>query len=130
MSARRAFSLWGPVLLEAAVLFWLSSRTFLTSSPAGWDKVAHFLAYGALCTLLLRALHGGLLPLRLTLGLAAVALATAYGASDEFHQSFVPGRDASVFDLAADFLGAASAVALWVLLSKRRGVYSSTLAPR
>jgi VanZ family protein len=34
-------------------------------------------------------------------------LATAYGVSDEYHQSFVPGRDASVRDVGSDFAGAA-----------------------
>lgn len=33
-----------------------------------------------------------------------------YGLSDEWHQSFVPGRDCSVYDVAADALGVLSAV--------------------
>ena len=36
-----------------------------------------------------------------------MALASLYGATDEFHQSFVPGRDSDVLDWVADTLGAA-----------------------
>jgi VanZ family protein len=43
---------------------------------------------------------------------AAWLLALSYGAVDELHQSYVPGRVCSVFDLASDALGAALAVAL------------------
>ena len=41
--------------------------------------------------------------------LRSVLLATAYGAVDEWHQSFVPGRVSSVADLLADASGAALA---------------------
>ena len=41
---------------------------------------------------------------------AAAALAPGYGALDELHQAFVPGRTASSLDLGYDFLGAALAL--------------------
>jgi hypothetical protein len=37
---------------------------------------------------------------------ASVLFCGLWGASDEWHQSFVPGRDSSVADLAADVIGA------------------------
>lgn len=37
--------------------------------------------------------------------LFAVLIASLYGVSDEFHQFFVPGRVASVFDVFADVVG-------------------------
>jgi VanZ family protein len=37
--------------------------------------------------------------------LFAVLIASLYGVSDEFHQFFVPGRVASVYDVFADFVG-------------------------
>jgi len=44
----------------------------------------------------------------------AVAITTAYGCSDEWHQSFVPGRDADLRDVWADAVGAvAGAAACW-----------------
>lgn len=39
-------------------------------------------------------------------------VASAYGVVDELHQSFVPGRDCSMFDLVSDAAGAALAVVL------------------
>jgi VanZ family protein len=84
--------------------------------PLHADKVAHFLQYGFLGLLLVLALRRGL---ELRDWPAAVALAwligTLYGISDEFHQSFVPGRDASVPDAIADAIGAAvgAGLAAW-----------------
>lgn len=42
----------------------------------------------------------------------------AYGVLDEIHQSFVPGRDPSVSDLAADGLGAGMALLLLALVQR------------
>jgi len=49
-------------------------------------------------------------------------VATLYGASDELHQAFVPGRFPDVWDLVADSLGAfaGAAVIALVLRSRRR----------
>jgi VanZ family protein len=70
------------------------------------DKLMHFGAYFVVGALALV----GSARRRLSLGRAAVVeavlIATLHGALDELHQGFVPGRDASFGDLAADFLGA------------------------
>lgn len=72
------------------------------------DYYAHGVSYAVLGALLTRALAGGRLA-AMTWRFAAVAalLATLYGVSDEFHQSFVPGRIASLSDIIADGIGAA-----------------------
>jgi VanZ family protein len=85
------------------------------------DYVAHAVNYAVLGALLVRALAGGHLHLMAAAQLLPAAiLAALYGLSDEFHQSFVPGRDASGTDLVADavgaIIGAASAVALGALV--------------
>ncbi len=97
----------------AALLFGLSSLP-AGSTPTspfsfpGDDKVVHAALYAVLGALL-----------RVALGRTgpAIALAAAYGVTDEVHQAFVPGRDADLFDWIADVVGAvvgaASAARAW-----------------
>ena len=93
------------------LIFWLSSMSSPPSPGPINDKILHFVAYGGLATLCLRATSGGRLAgLSLRAGLLAWGLATAYGATDEVHQHFVPYRTADIADLAADAAGAAAAV--------------------
>lgn len=95
----------------AGLLFWLSSRP-ADDLPGGLfpqsDKLVHAAAYAVLGALLAIALGGRRLG-RLGLWLA-LGLAVAYGASDEWHQSFVPGRQPSLGDLAADTIGALAGI--------------------
>jgi VanZ family protein len=108
---------WGPALLLMAVIFGLSAQP-RASLPdfASWDllvkKGGHMFGYALLGAAYLRGLAGSrpTAP-RWRLAAVAVALAAIYGASDEFHQSFVPGRGATVVDVLIDTLGAALGVA-------------------
>jgi len=114
----RRLRLWGPVALWAAVLFLASSRSEL--GPAGRlpDWATHGASYLVLGFLVARALAGGMgRPPSAPRAALAVLLATLYGASDEWHQRFVPGRDASLGDVAKDAGGAL----LGVLIFRRAG---------
>ena len=105
--------LWIPVALQMGLIFIASSIPDLQGLPGGMsDKSGHGLGYAILGGVLLRALAGGRLR-GITWGRAATAilLATLYGASDELHQAFVPGRSPDIFDVVADCLGAAAAAA-------------------
>lgn len=97
-----------------AIIFALSSIPDLGALPGGVsDKSGHALGYGILGVLLLRAFAGGRLSgVTWRSVLLAIAAATAYGVTDEFHQAFVPGRSPDALDVVADLLGASSAVAL------------------
>lgn len=79
------------------------------------DKVLHAGAYAVLAWLAAWALTRG--RLRSATGgvlVTAWAIAAAYGATDELHQLFVPGRQSDVLDFAADAVGAAVGVgAVW-----------------
>ena len=102
---RARISLWAPVAIYMAVIFYASSRPEITLPPGG-DKPWHLIGYTGFGIVLARAFAGGFFR-RVTGTAAALAIAfgVAYGASDEVHQMFVPGRSAEVADLAADASG-------------------------
>lgn len=109
-------SRWAPVVLYMGVIFYASAQPEVAIPSALSDKSSHAIAYSVLGVLLVRALAGGLpARIRVRTALLAVLLATVYGASDELHQAFVPGRTADVYDLYADAAGAAAgAFACWL----------------
>jgi VanZ family protein len=111
---------WGPALAQMAAIFVLSSQPDVPSLPGGLtNHTGHLVGYAILSVLLLRALAGarwvGVTAWTATLAAIASAL---YGVTDEWHQTFVPGRDASAGDLVADAAGAVIGVTL-VLLWRR-----------
>ena len=120
---RRALWLWGPVAAYLVAIFLESSVSQVPELPTGvTDKDAHEFLYAGLALLILRALAGASWRnVTIGAGIAAVLLSAAYGATDEFHQRFVPGRTADLLDLAADMAGAAAAVAVvWLIAWWRR----------
>jgi VanZ family protein len=96
---------WVPALLMMLIIFGFSSRTSKELPDfQSWDyfvkKSAHAIVYGLLALSYLRAL-----PKQSYFW--AWLFAILYAATDEFHQSFVPGRHASPVDvLLFDNLGA------------------------
>jgi VanZ family protein len=109
-----------------AFIFAMSSREQFPAPPgfsiAMLSIVAHIILYGVLATLLLIAFERDGRTTR-TARLAAIAGTILYGISDEFHQSFVPGRDASLFDVGVDMVGAVVAVTIWMYI---RPILSAT----
>jgi VanZ family protein len=111
---------WTPPLLIAGVIFLLSSIPQLKSdfSPQ-WDfilrKLAHATEYALLAFFVARAVNGGHQshhPWVVLLG--AWLVATLYAMTDEWHQSFVPGREPTVTDVVLDSSGALlGALAAW-----------------
>jgi VanZ family protein len=70
------------------------------------DKVAHMIEYSIFGLLLYLTLKNSPYPsFSVHAMLFAIAIGVLYGMSDEFHQSFVPGRSANIPDLIADALG-------------------------
>jgi VanZ family protein len=91
-----------------ALLFTLSGRPGTDDLPGGIsDKAAHFIAYGMLSGLVLRALTDGFRSRpTITRAVGATLIAVLYGVSDEFHQAFIPSRHSEFADLIANSLGA------------------------
>jgi VanZ family protein len=123
-SIKKAAERWGPAILMMGLIFMFSSIHMQESLPPAWPpkltpvllfrKGAHLLGY-ALLALALN--HGfrikGWKGAAVTLGCVLV-----YALSDEFHQSFVPGRDASLIDVGIDLLGGGSGLVIACILGK------------
>ena len=108
---------WGPPVLYMALIFAISSmeQPPLPMPEFEWltiDKLYHFIEYAILGALVARALvkaKPAIVPSRWVWGIAAV-FSILYGASDEWHQTFVPGRFATLADWIADVLGSIGGV--------------------
>ena len=115
----RTFARLLPALGWMVVIFVLSARSRIPRTPGLSVEfsavIGHLIAYGVLAALIYFATPPGL-P-RHTRAVVAFGGAVLYGVSDEFHQSFVPGRDASLFDIGVNVAGALAAVALILTLA-------------
>jgi VanZ family protein len=90
-----------------ALIFFLSHQPDLSSGLGVWDligrKIVHAAEYALLCFLWWRALAT-----RFDRGhavMAAAAIALAYSATDELHQTFIEGRHGTPVDVAIDSVG-------------------------
>ncbi|MFH2203071.1 MAG: VanZ family protein [Elusimicrobiota bacterium] len=110
---------WAPVLIWCAVIFALSSThgghdPFKPYTPQYFlyvltRKFCHVFEYFVLYGLVHSALRRERGRDDRWTTLIALTLTVAYAASDELHQSFVPGRSGNRVDVLIDFLGAAAA---------------------
>jgi VanZ family protein len=111
-----------PAPLIAALLWALSSQSSLPQAKDifGIDKIEHFLAYAVLAAAAGLWISSGAWRRRGRGCLLLIAgIAAAYGLIDEIHQSFVPGRDCSLWDWLADVLGSVAGAALTRAFAKR-----------
>ena len=117
-----------PLAIMAA-LYWLSSipGTPLAEDPDAYalfrwvapevQNVLHIPAYAVLSWAWHWSLADRLRPAG-TRAIVAFAIASVYGLLDEWHQSFVPGRFASLTDVALDVAGAL--LGAWIVWRKSR----------
>lgn len=126
MTWSRRVWLWGPVLMTMAAIFAASARSDLRPPDGITDMQAHSAGYAGLGALVTRALTGGFgARVSWVRALSAVAITTGYGGTDEWHQSFVPGREADLRDVWADALGAMAGTAgcwAWGIIRSRSDV--------
>lgn len=108
MINRRFRTYWGPVILFAVFIFALSSvpRPPILSDWEINDKYKHAMLFGAFAATLWRALSQTKFSNTAFLAPLTVLFTSLYGATDEFHQLFVPGRSCDWRDWAADTAGA------------------------
>ena len=135
--SRHRFSRYGPVLLWAVLIFLAStdalsgSNTAVLVRPLHWlfphlsdatlnfihgviiRKGAHFTEYAIFGLLAARAFHtSSRQMLRTHWFIMALFVVVVYSLTDEFHQSFVPTRTASIYDSMIDTCGGLAALCL------------------
>ncbi len=107
-AVRSFVRLWLPVVAWAAVIFALSAIPALSSGLGAWDvvlrKAAHITEFAILGALLVRAIG---------LSLPAFVAGLAYAVTDEWHQSFVRGREGTSVDVAIDAVGVLIGILAW-----------------
>lgn len=135
-------ALWLPPVLWMAAILWFSSGDFsadqtgsfllpmlrwlapwatdaqLQVAHRGIRHTAHAVEYGILAMLWLRALIRSAALRARTAGGLAVAVALAWACVDEWHQSTIPSRTGSIWDVLLDAAGATAATL--VILTGRR----------
>ena len=92
----------------------LYEAVFGSVSPQDWDeihhilrKTGHFLGYGTIGLMWLRAWHMTAPRLSLAMDAALAVLGTALiASSDEIHQTFLPNRTGTLSDVVLDCCGA------------------------
>ncbi len=136
MSMSRAHA-WGPVILFMGLIFWSSSIPGTPPSPPGepekddfvsiicryFDKPIHATVYAGLAALVMRALTLRGITWRRAAGVALL-ICLAFGAGDEWHQSFVLYRESSLDDWIADAIGAFGMILLISRRHLRKPVFS------
>ncbi len=103
--------IWLPSIFWMGLIFFLSSFPKIQLTDLGWAnfltrKFAHLSEYAILCYLNYRALKrtAKISPKKNLL--LSFLIAVVYAVTDEYHQTFVPGRSGNVFDWGIDSLGA------------------------
>jgi len=126
-SFRHALFYGGPVIAYGALIYYLSSLSrFPEEVPSFFaiDKVAHFFEYYIFGWLTCRWLtHSERFFFQRNFLLLSILLGVSYGLSDEWHQSFVPGRDASLWDAIFDAVGITVAAFTYRFIRKESRVF-------
>ncbi|MBP9700606.1 VanZ family protein [Candidatus Woesebacteria bacterium] len=107
---------WMTLTLWCSLIFFLSSQSVLPGAPSGvvdfvFKKTAHMTVYAVLYLFALRAFSSS----RTQEFKRAAIFTLFFAVSDEFHQSFVPGRTPHPMDIGFDTLGM---LAMWGTIKK------------
>ncbi len=106
---RHHLSAFLPILIWTGFIFLLSNQPTLPGPELfTWDyvykKSAHMFVYFVLFLLFYRALRMNKVTV-VNASFLALAFTFTYALSDEFHQTFIPGRTGTIKDLGYDSLG-------------------------
>jgi VanZ family protein len=107
----------------SAVILWMGAIFALSATPSiatpldplydfTFKKLAHMIVYATLTVFLFRALRLHITRKGHAL-LTAALVAISYAFSDEWHQTFVPGREGTLRDVGIDAIGAVG-MSMWL----------------
>ena len=114
---------WLPVFVWSGLIYLFSSHAVPSATQIYWGdfiikKSAHIFEYGLLALLWYRALKQSGVKKK-TSAIVGLILAICYGITDEYHQTFTPGREPRIRDVVFDTIGATAALYIvWNLLPK------------
>jgi VanZ family protein len=122
--------LWIGMIFVSSSTSGTAGTTHLPTLIDWWlHNGAHFLIYGMLAWLIWRTFSSTqpFTSQSAFLSILVICLALAYGISDEWHQSFTPGREVSLLDITFDGIGAVLGLVVgrWITspsVVQRRGV--------
>ncbi len=117
---RNKYVIYFFTIAYAAAIFLMSQQSELPGGPSGWrieniDKLQHailYLGFG----LLVFASSSHIFSVMGSQVLTGFNVGISYAILDELHQSFVPGRNPALGDLAADIIGISLAFIIWFYL--------------
>ncbi len=120
MMKKKNYLYWLPAVIWAVIIFSMSedpdpAAARLLNFLPNADKIGHMAEYFIFSLLIYLALVKGHALKAGSAVIRAVFLASLFGASDEFHQKFTPGRCMDIFDWLADTAGALTAHAGFLL---------------
>lgn len=119
---KKALYYWLPLFCWLGAIFAASSlpgENLPDLSKFSLDKIAHGLEYFILGLLMMRAFEASFPNMGLTkMAILSIILCALYGASDELHQRWVPGRQSDIADLATDAIGAGAAALVFAYIIK------------
>ena len=107
----KKIKLWLPVFIWAGVIFSFASMSINQSESFSWidfviKKSAHVTEYAILYWLLFRAMSQNNKDASRKVFIKVFVLTVLYALSDEWHQTFVPGREGTLRDVGFDTIGA------------------------
>jgi VanZ family protein len=140
MLLRRLILYWLPVVLWMTLIIGLSSQSDLPgrNDPRTGDRLPssypiskawHVTEFSVLALLIFRASYsqgGGLALGRAQAATASVLVCLAFAGLDELRQSFVPKREASIYDVLLDTTAASIAMLALLILLRTRGRVQAT----
>lgn len=115
---KKFLSLWLPVILWMIVIYIGSSiggvpRVGGKAIDGMVHRAAHLIEFAVLGALILRAVSNGTRAIARREMIITLIIVALYGASDEFHQRFTPGRSSEFVAVLFDALGGLIGMLVW-----------------